>query len=482
MKELFYLVVLMLVSACSSQEEDQMSNIGYESSKQVAYVTIPDTCHVVTMQTVESIAKSFIVNKVSTRSSEKEINNIHTVCSENDTPLFYIVNYKDSQGFIIISATKDYMPVLAFSDTGCFDVDQTNKTGVSLWMAEQKVGISSVAEFPDSIKMKYRALWTDYNTQKKEIAIRTRSRDDVFELISGSVNEWEAEGYTVYCLAQYKETDEFRNLPQEVQNRLLTLPLGYANSHYGGRENVSFVLKKNTSVSHSVSPLLKTTWGQEAGFNSSIITNVPVGCTAIAMGQIMKYHKYPLNYSWNDMPDNYATSTTADYLAEVGRKIGINYDAGESDANITNVASVFKTFGYNAITVCNHDSYKVISELEKNKPVYMRGYDSSGFLGIGVKGHAWVCDGYFSGTGSYQLRLMTLEDCPESHEPTCFLNPYTYDAIVSVTPPSFHMNWGWYGLNDGYYADDNLWLKANGKDYNFAHGRKDIINIYPSQY
>lgn len=44
------------------------------------------------------------------------------------------------------------------------------------------------------------------------------------------------------------------------------------------------------------------------------------------------------------------------------------------------------------------------------------------------------------------------------------------------------MNWGWYGLNDGYYADDNLWLKANGKDYNFAHNRKDIINIYPSQY
>ena len=34
----------------------------------------------------------------------------------------YVVNYKDNQGFLLISATKRYCPVLAYADKGNFDV------------------------------------------------------------------------------------------------------------------------------------------------------------------------------------------------------------------------------------------------------------------------------------------------------------------------------------------------------------------------
>lgn len=78
-----------------------------------------------------------------------------------------------------------------------------------------------------------------------------------------------------------------------------------------------------------------------------------------------------------------------------------------------------------------------------------------------------------------QLQLMTLEDCPEGYEPKQFLNPYTHDEFVSYVPTRFHMNWGWGGKNNGYFVDDNLWVKLDNDNYNFAGKRRCIVNIYP---
>jgi hypothetical protein len=74
---------------------------------------------------------------------------------------------------------------------------------------------------------------------------------------------------------------------------------------------------------------------------------------------------------------------------------------------------------------------------------------------------------------------MTLEDCPQSIEPTCFSNPYNYTDFVSYSPATYHMNWGWYGSQNGYYNDNNIEVEISNKKYNFSTNRKDIINIYP---
>ena len=470
MKKTALLFCISTFVACTSQEDLQLCETDSPCENQLAYITIPDTSRIVTIQTVENIARSFPLTAAGSRySEEREILSVEAVNDEDGAALFYVVNYKDNRGFLVVSATKDYAPILAYSESGRFCMDRTDETGVSLWLKEQKAAIASVDQLPDSVKLHARSLWTDYNTHREELKPQSRSREDVVKLISSSVNQWESEGYIVYRLSEYKYTDEFNNLPQEVRTHLLELPLGYANPNYGGREQVSFVLKRNDQETHSYGPLLQTFWGQKRKYNQYTPNNYFVGCVAVAMGQIMKYHQYPTSYDWGAMENSEATPTTAQLLADIGTAVGMEYSSLGSSSNIDKACDAFNNvFGYTKAQVVNHESGSVKQQIEKNLPVYMRGKSKG-------DGHAWVCDGYVE-TISYGgcLKLMTLEDCPEDYEPQMFLNPYTYDdTSKSPVVVYWHMNWGWYGNNDGYYVTPEV------KGYDFTNKRKNIINIYP---
>lgn len=470
MKKHLFLLCLLALGACSSVEEMEMQNVEKNVTSTPVYVTVPDTCQDVTTQTVENIANMFFTDRTISRNDSRSIKEIHTVSAESGTPLLYIVNYEDEQGFIIISAAKDYTPILAFSETGYFDVVNANKTGVSIWLEEQKAVISSVEQLPDSIKMRYRAMWTAYNGKQEELTMKAQSRstEDVYRLIGNSVNQWISEGYTVYRLSEYKNTSEYYNLPQEVKTQLDIASLGYANPNYGGREEVSFVLKNKNDEIRTHGPLLQTTWGQENGYNQYTPYQYPAGCVAVAMGQIMKYHQSPSSYNWNAMANNVATSTTARLLADIGEAVDMVYKPTESYSSINNAYTAFKNvYGYTHTKKINHDDNAVIQQILKQCPVYMRGEDKE------KGGHAWVCDGYQSFTSkANSIKLMTLQDCPIGYEPTMFTNPYNYEGSSYVST-NFHMNWGWYGNYNGYY------LGANPTGYNFSSYRMDLIDLYP---
>lgn len=475
-KQFYYLMALVLLYACSSNEEIDMENTKLPYNEQIAYITIPDTSKNVTAQTVESVAKLFSINKVNTRATEKEIDDIQTVSTENGTPLFYIVNYKNRQGFIIISATKDYTPVLAHSDTGHFNINKIDNTGVSLWITEQKAIISSINELPDSIKLKYRAMWTEYNAQQKELDLpQSRSRDDVFRLISSSVSQWEREGYTVYWLSEYKRTDEFRNLPQEVQDKLLTLPLGYANPNYGGRENVSFVLKKTTDSGSQINPLLQTKWHGGTGYNQ-YNGGYPIGEMAVTIGQIMKYHQYPTSFAWNQMPNEAPSEITALFLRDIVSVSGIDCLKG-TDHDLSKAVKAFQHWGYTQVRIVSHSTNLVKSELHAGRPVLMKAKDSK----FGKWYFVWVCDGYYSSNSRTELELRTLEDCPSDYEPKMFLTPYTY-AYPSIVFSGYHMNWGANeadGYTNGYYNETPS--NFTGMEFILSQDRQNIVSIYPVQ-
>ena len=469
-----------VLAACTSQDEAVVPTT--DPDLPIATVTVPDLSDDVTEAVVRDVAARFGAGRM-TRGGERAIASVHTLRSEAGDPLCHVVNYADDGGFVVVSATKDYMPVLAFSESGSFDVEAIDRTGVSVWLSEQQVAIEHAAELPDSIRLRHRALWADYGArQEPRVAPGTRTIDDRIAQMSSSGSRWQAEGYTVYRLSDYKDSFEFQALPAEVREKLLNLPYGYANPNYGGVYAVSFVLKKDVSIS-SKGPFTTTQWHQGSRdaqeqiftYNQYLPSGVLVGCVPVAVGQIMRYYRYPTTYNWGDMPNTYATSATSQFLKSVGERIGINYNSGDSGANIDQALSALKSYGYTGAIKCDHNKLKVMSELDNNRLVYMRGQDSKH-----NSGHAWVCDGYYGGNNCYELKLMTLEDCPSSYEPQQFLNPYNHTEIVSYTPARFHMNWGWGGTNDGYYLDDIITVTQEKVDYNFTASRQDIINIYPN--
>ena len=201
-----------------------------------------------------------------------------------------------------------------------------------------------------------------------------------------------------------------------------------------------------------VEPLLTCRWGQGRPYNlmcplyngSRCVT----GCVATAMAQVMYYWRFPdelpplqgyttstrridvpalpaCHLAWADMLDRYIinqyTEEQADAVANLMRYCGqschMDYTPGQSAANSDIMTDALKTFGYNkSMTVIMRYNYGdslwqelMMEELTAGRPILYHGANIS----TGAS-HAFVVDG-FDGD-------------------------------------KYHVNWGWDGLADGYFA------------------------------
>ena len=214
----------------------------------------------------------------------------------------------------------------------------------------------------------------------------------------------------------------------------------------------------------TIAPLLgETIWGQGEPFNNMCpqIGNerAVTGCVATALSQIMYIHKYPTmgigshsyktetegltvsanfgntTYDWANMIPNYNksyTSAQADAVATLMFHAGVAADMDytvDGSGAVSSIALVGLTnyFGYDkAINVLPKDFLKeettlqtIASDLQAGRPVYISGST------VNQEGHAFVCDGMQS------------------------------DGYL-------HINWGWNGMADGYFAISALAPEVQG--------------------
>ena len=200
----------------------------------------------------------------------------------------------------------------------------------------------------------------------------------------------------------------------------------------------------------SVGPLLTSAWGQGCFYNEACPVNtsgpcqhVEAGCVAIAMAQIMYYHKQPIvgngsmsypcspygtlsadfgqtTYQWEQMADTLHESNpaVAQLIYHCGVSVQMKYGAHSSFSSSGSAANAFQNFfGYH-VTFLSKANYTdeewttiIRNDLDRQLPVYYRGFSNLG-------GHAFVCDGY-------------------------------------DTNGLFHFNFGWDGDADGYYSIDS---------------------------
>jgi hypothetical protein len=241
----------------------------------------------------------------------------------------------------------------------------------------------------------------------------------------------------------------------------------------------------------SVAPLVLTKWDQRpfenllCPFDNAYNERTVTGCPATAMAQIMKYWNYPntgsgfhsynhqsygtlsanfgsTSYQWGSMPNiltspNSAVSTL---MYQCGVAVQMDYGVaatGGSGSYVIVAASpspqqtcenAFKTyFRYNSSTLqglkrANYTDAAWINllknELNINRPLQYAGFGSGG-------GHTFVCDGYDNNN-------------------------------------FFHMNWGWGGNSDGYFALNSLnpgSLGAGGGAGGFNSNQQALIGIQP---
>ena len=247
--------------------------------------------------------------------------------------------------------------------------------------------------------------------------------------------------------------------------------------------------ESNLLLRNAVSPLLDTKWGQthsndtwplwdEHAYNYYVTNEnndceggyCPVGCTAIAMSQIMRKWGEPNEipseceqFDWDNMPNKLIKTLNSNYAVErdavakltydCSQKVGAKYCYGDNCNTIIYYEEMYKVldalkddFGYSENMVLkslSEMSYvewenMIISDLEDGCPIFYAGYD------LNNGGHDFVCDGY-TGTQGTQGNL-------------------------------FHFNWGNLGKNNGYFRSKEL----SPVSYNYSAMQQAIFHIRPT--
>ena len=235
----------------------------------------------------------------------------------------------------------------------------------------------------------------------------------------------------------------------------------------------------DAKITREVPKMLTSIWNQSALYNRRCPADtlgpdghVYAGCVATAMSQIMNYWQWPrqgvgsysyycypygqlmasfgeTEYRFDLMPDFLDWTSTAEEIDAValfqyhaGVSVDMMYSPDGSGASSYAVKSALANhFKYDAaLEIEGLDWYSseawedmLRDNLDNAMPLYYSAFGSDG-------GHAFVCDGYDENN-------------------------------------MFHFNWGWQGLDNGYYAINGFYLSH----YSFPDGHTAIFGIYPDE-
>ena len=353
-------------------------------------------------------------NKIETKGEvEKKVSDVYTVFSENREPSMYAVNFIGNNGFIVVSASRKYYPILAMVEKGHFD-DSFVYCPLGGWIDEQneQIAIAERDEVDEETAKSIRIMWSAF--EKKDVAkwIETKSEAEAFALRQSSVAAWEAQGYTCYALSE--QPSEMSN---SVYSNWCQMAQGLANPDYNYL-TYSVILERRVDDSLRVGPLIKTTWERENGFNAALVDTaghlVPVGSRPLAVGQVMRYFQKPTSYNWNvDFPLNYATGSIASFLKILSNRMGLTYYFGEEDAtDLEALAVMIEYYSYSG-TCAPFVRSSVVSNIQNGKPVILSGTRTYGGT---TSSYAWVCEGNMVTAIHYEYELKVISVSEMAYE------------------------------------------------------------------
>ncbi len=325
---------------------------------------------------------------------------------------FHLINYEDNGGFAMIAADERATPVYAYSDSGqLLPEDFVDNPGLAIY---------------------------------EQIAI---------------------EGYQAE-IASYTPTDfgPITIIPAPGQGPYGDIPTLMIEL---GPDGKTYYHVRKEDRSSTKMPLLQTAWHQNAPYND-YCSGDKAGCGPIAIAQIMAFHRYPpvvdgRVLDWDNIERNHslsnADSDDAAYLIHrVGVYAGVTYKPDATSIIFSKVDNTFRLFGYHCThrQTYNEDTFR--AHLLQNKPICMLANKT--WFDI-LHGHVWVVDGYDLDA--------TFKTYYETEPP--YLRAMSGYSKWDIR---FHINWGWGGMDDGYY------YLPDGVTYD-EHVRA-IYEIYPAEY
>lgn len=332
--------------------------------------------------------------------------------SDEGKVLLYIINYKPS-GYAIVSALRSHQPLLAHSDRG--EIDPTNlPPALSALIDGFKKSVLNSVHLPDSIKRQNAIAWESLglNQQKLRSFYYSGTHE---EYIREQLSKLQEEGYSIYDYSYLTSGQDY--VPNYIIENLFS-----GRAAGVGRSDVYLIVRDVSHQTHWKAPLLKTTWGQGYGYNKYVPNYYPVGCVAVAVGQIMKYHEFPKSYAWAEMLVDRFTDATAKFLYEVALGVNMDFQEDGSGAFTKDAHRFLSDIGYTSNLV-KYDAWEVVRSIERNRPVYIDGVNSRN------SGHAFIADGCEAYTYYTEAKIIWITET-EAFDATPAYYQVLYDGRV----------------------------------------------------
>ena len=393
---------------------------------------------------------------------------------DGETPAMYVLNYPEG-GFAVIGASKDYYPVLAFSEENSFVISE-DMGPVQVWLDETKEAIRMSDAMDEETKRSIKVQWLNYETMELKktsgsLLKSTSPQDAMNERINELYDEYASDGWTIFI-----PLSETFYIMGSVWYYLMNMAYSFNSD-----PDYTIVALRQYNYSSSVGPLCATAWHQYSPFNDLVPNNHPAGCAAIAMGQIMKKWEYPnttfnwngYSFNWSTIPNNTGTNTDHRYFIRlIGSAVNMTYMSTGSWTVMANVVGGFQFFGYNVSRV-NHNASGVGQQIKNyQRPVLMQG-----FPWYGIDGHYWVCDGSSDSQWSLYCFIEFIKDRGTwyTYHTYDFTSPESPSFLDGNSSSYFHMNWGWQnGKNNGWYIPNYATPDGN----NFTYYRENLY-VFP---
>lgn len=393
-----------------------------------------------------TLAKKFANNEYgrdSRNASSIIIKDIQTITSESDEPLMYVVNYSDDQGFVVISATKNYTPVLAYSDKGYLDVNNTSFTN-NIFMDEYKTYINSVINIDsDSLRQKYAIDWSFYEKTPESVESRAYTDAQIQQQLANARTYYSNQGYEVHSLnaatslipAAGGQTAEDR------ANGFINDICSRTPPQYDCMD-VTLLLVKRTN--ESFGPFVTTLWNP----NEPYCADAPygsTGCATIATMQMMCFYQWPDTINWNNIIGTYWVGTINDDQRRFSNGVRTSLNATCKPNGLTSFPkgcienALENKYNYSDVKTINYNHNTAESYMRKGTPLIMYGEYNGNC-------HYWICNGYKSNRVQYASYMID-----------CDFGEYTFHSgMTDILSEYFLLNMGT-GDNTWFYQDTAIY-------------------------
>ena len=468
MKKTVLSLLVLTLGLCSCSEKDLPSEMSKTETK-----PIPETAYnafnpKVSFKLAEQVA---LAERPGTRAGN-DIKDIKTVCSEDGEPLMYAVNFNDSKGFILVSASQNYVPILAEVNSGSFSLFDM-PANVKYYLEGYKRVIQACNNAPEDSVKNYRRLWKKYLADEQTIQqpVTRSSSPEWYAFLYDSQMKWTREGGTYHSLSSNGFNVYFYDtIVTDIEDMYPDVSL----------EDCYLVLLPSSS-SNMIDKLTETQWNQDFPYNEMLNEGV-LGEGPVSMGQIMKYHKKPNSFSWENMPNKYMIPNSApvlsSFLNELYIKTGsIFINTSRSETTVNNIVSALKLYGYTSARTANVNTERIIENLSQNYPVIGYGSENGN-----DKTYFWVYDGYKEQGSYYYFYVFIPHPNPD---PNSYFH-YIWEVIdksdygvQDCGNPVFTMsiNWGKGGLYDGWFNSSRIVFEDTDSKYHSVNTDKTIIDI-----